>query len=365
MADIQEKIKELEAQMAKAKYNKATELWFGLVKSQLAKLRDKLEKKQAKKIGGEGFFVKKSGDATVILVGFPSVGKSTLLNALTGSKSKTGGYAFTTLTVVPGVLKHKHAKIQILDVPGIIAGASEGRGRGKEVLAMSRTADMALIITDALNPEHYDVIRKELYNVNIRLDQRPPDVKIEKKSKGGINVYSTVKLKRINKAVVQKVLKEFKIVNADVIIRDDIDIDQLIDVIYGNRAYIQSFFAVTKSDLAEKGKLSKIKKNYQPDAIVSATTLEGIEGLKEKLYGKLNFVRIFLKQINKPADMEVPLVVRAPANLETVCRKIHRDFIRKFRFAKIWGKSAKFPGQEFRKLDKQLADGDVVEIHLI
>jgi len=365
MADIQERIKELEAQMAKAKYNKATELWFGLVKSQIAKLRDKLEKKQAKKIGGEGFFVRKSGDATVILVGFPSVGKSTLLNALTGSKSKTAGYAFTTLTVVPGVLRYKHAKIQILDVPGIIAGASEGKGRGKEVLAMSRTADMALIITDALNPDHYDVIRKELYNVNIRLDQRPPDVKIEKRSKGGINVYSTVKLTRISKEVVGKVLKEFKIVNADVIIRDDIDIDQLIDVIYGNRAYIKSFFAVTKADLAEKEKLRKIIRHYHPDQIVSATTGKGIDDLKEKLYDKLNFVRIYLKEVNKPADMEVPLVVRAPATLETVCRKIHRDFVRKFRYAKVWGKSAKFPGQEFRKLHKKLTDGDVVEIHLI
>ena len=365
MVDIQERIKELEAQMAKAKYNKATELWFGLVKSQIAKLRDKLEKKQSKKIGGEGFFVKKSGDATVILVGFPSVGKSTLLNALTGSKSKTGGYAFTTLTVVPGVLRYKHAKIQILDVPGIIAGASEGRGRGKEVLAMSRTADMALIITDALNPEHYDVIRKELYNVNIRLDQRAPDVKIEKKAKGGINVYTTVKLKRINKEVVMKVLKEFKIVNADVIIREDIDIDQLIDVIYGNRAYIQSLYAVTKADLTTEKRLKEIQRIYQPDVIVSATSGKGIDKLKEKLYNKLNFVRIYLKEVNKPADMEVPLVVRAPATIETVCRKIHRDFVRKFRFAKVWGKSAKFPGQEFRKLDKRLSDGDIVEIHLI
>ncbi len=363
--DIQERIKELEAQMAKAKYNKATELWFGLVKSQIAKLRDKLEKKQAKKIGGEGFFVKKSGDATVILVGFPSVGKSTLLNALTGSKSKVAKYAFTTLTVVPGVMIHNHAKIQILDVPGIIAGASEGKGRGKEVLAMSRTADMVLIITDALNPEHYDVIRKELYNVNIRLDQCAPDIKIVKRSKGGIHVYSTLKLTRISKDVVTKVMKEFKMVNADVIIREDIDIDQLIDIIYGNRVYVQSIYAVTKSDLAEKKRLKEVKKLYQPDAIVSAETGRGISELKNKIYGKLNFARIYLKEVNKKPDMAIPLVVRAPATIETVCRKIHRDFVRKFRFAKIWGKSAKFPGQEFRKLDKKLTDEDILEIHLI
>ncbi len=363
--DISERIKELEAQLAKAKYNKSTELWFGLVKSQIAKLRDKLEKRQSKKIGGEGFFVKKSGDATVIIVGFPSVGKSTLLNALTGSKSKIAAYAFTTLTVVPGVLTYNHAKIQILDVPGIIAGASQGKGRGKEVLAMSRNADLVLILTEALTPQHYDTIKKELYNVNIRLDQEKPDVKMVKRSKGGINVYTTVKLTKISKDVVKKVLSEMKMVNVDVIIREDIDIDQLIDVVYGNRVYIQSIYAATKSDLANKKQLKSLKNIYQPDSIVSATKGTGIKQLQKKIFEKLNFKRVYLKEINKEPDMEIPLVLRSPVTIESVCRKIHRDFINKFRFAKVWGKSAKFPGQEFRKLGKELEDEDIIEIHLV
>jgi uncharacterized protein len=363
--DIKERIKELEDQLAKAKYNKATELWFGLVKSQIAKLRDKLEAKQSKKIGGEGFFLKKSGDATVILVGFPSVGKSTLLNKLTGSKSKIGAYAFTTLNVVPGVLVYKHAKIQILDVPGIISGASEGKGRGKEVLAMSRNSDLVLILTDATNPEHYNTIRKELFNTGIRLDEKKPDVKIIKKSKGGINVYSTIKLKRISKEVVKKVLSELKMMNVDVIIREDIDIDQLLDIIYGNRAYIKSIYAVTKSDLVDEAILEKIKKNYNPDAIVSAVSEKGIKELQEKIFEKLNFKRIFLKEVNKEPDMEIPLVLKSPVTIETVCKKIHRDFLKKFKSAKVWGKSAKFPGQEFKKLHKELEDGDIIEIYLI
>ena len=58
MADLHEKIREMEAAMTKAKYNKATEHWFGLLKSQIAKLREKIEKKVAGKGGGKGFFVK-------------------------------------------------------------------------------------------------------------------------------------------------------------------------------------------------------------------------------------------------------------------------------------------------------------------
>ncbi len=67
--------------------------------------------------------------------GFPSVGKSTLLSNLAGVYSEVAAYEFTTLTTVPGVIKYKGAKIQLLDLPGIIEGAKDGKGRGKQVIA--------------------------------------------------------------------------------------------------------------------------------------------------------------------------------------------------------------------------------------
>ena len=83
--------------------------------------------------GGEGFDVAKVGDARVALIGFPSVGKSTLLSKLTGTDSTAAAYEFTTLTCIPGNVYLNGTKVQLLDLPGIIEGAAHGKGRGRQV----------------------------------------------------------------------------------------------------------------------------------------------------------------------------------------------------------------------------------------
>lgn len=62
------------------------------------------------------------------------MGKSTLLTQLTGTDSEAAAYEFTTLTCIPGVIHYNDAKIQLLDLPGIIEGAAQGKGRGRQVL---------------------------------------------------------------------------------------------------------------------------------------------------------------------------------------------------------------------------------------
>ena len=57
------------------------------------------------------------------------------MSNLAGVYSEVAAYEFTTLTTVPGVIKYKGAKIQLLDLPGIIEGAKDGKGRGKQVIA--------------------------------------------------------------------------------------------------------------------------------------------------------------------------------------------------------------------------------------
>lgn len=111
-----------------------------ILTSKLARLRVQLLEPAAGagSSGGTGFDVSKSGDARIALVGFPSVGKSTFLSKITKTKSEVAAYSFTTLTAIPGVLEYGGAEIQVLDLPGIIEGASEGKGRGRQVISAAK-----------------------------------------------------------------------------------------------------------------------------------------------------------------------------------------------------------------------------------
>lgn len=247
---LEEDIRAIEDEIKNTKYNKSTSQHLGRLKAKLAKIKDDIVMRAIKSVGGgEGFSVKKSGDGTIVLVGFPSVGKSTLLNKLTGAKSETASYAFTTLTVVPGLMEYKGAKIQILDIPGLIAGAAMGKGRGKEVIAVVRTADLIVILGDVFNAVHVDVLMRELYDAGIRINKPKPDITIKKTGGGGIRL-NRVGAVKLGLEEVRAILAESKIMNADVLIRgSQITQDDLVDAMQGNRLYIPAFIAINKVDL--------------------------------------------------------------------------------------------------------------------
>lgn len=355
--ESEEEIKRIEEEIRSTKYNKATQYHVGKLKAKLARLKEDGEKR--KKTGkGKAFSLRKSGDATVLLVGFPSVGKSTLLNKITSAKTKTGDYDFTTIDVIPGVMEYNSAHIQILDIPGIVSGASTGKGRGKEILSVVRNADLILIMIDKL--EQIKVIDRELRNSGFRLNEEPPDVIIKKTERGGVKVNSSVKLKHIDKRMVKIVLNERGIHNADVLIREDLTLDRLIDSTSKNRVYVKSIVIYNKVDLLPGEKRSSLPREFIQ---VSSLKGEGIGGLKERIWGKLNLMRIYMKSVGKPPDMKKPLIIRKGSKVRDVAESIHKDFARNLEYARIWGPSAKFPEQKVGG-KRVLRDGDIVELHM-
>ena len=223
-----------------------------LLKAKLAKL--KAEVVAGPKGGGakpgDGFDVTKSGDVRVGMVGFPSVGKSSLLTALTGTQSEVAAYEFTTLTCIPGTIHYRGARIQLLDMPGIIEGAKDGKGRGRQVIGTARTCDVILIVLDAAKPlTHKRLIEKELEGFGIRLNKRPPNVVFTRKEKGGIAFRST-QTQSLDEETVKAVCNEYRIHNAEIQVRQpNLTVEELIDVIEGkNIVYIPCLYVLNKID---------------------------------------------------------------------------------------------------------------------
>ena len=363
---LEEEIEAIEDEIASTPYNKSTEAHIGRLKAKLAEKKEKLEN-QSSAGGGTGYAVEKHGDATIALVGFPSVGKSTLINALTNAESETGEYEFTTLDVNPGMLKHNGANIQVLDVPGLIEGAAGGRGGGKEVLSVVRTADLAVFMLSVFEIEKYERLKEELYLNKIRLDTEPPSLHITKKHKGGINVNKTDTVD-LDEQTIKDVLNEYGYVNAEATIRGNPSIDEIIDSLMDNRVYIPSIVVANKADLIDHDYLPTVHENLReygldPDEVtfISAEKEKGLDALKERIWDSLGLVRVYMDKPGRGVDYDEPLVLFEGDTVGDACKKLGKDLEERFRFARVSGPSAKHDDQQVGK-EHVLADEDILRV---
>ena len=255
-AKISEKIAQIEEELSRTQINKATMSHICRLKARLAQLKREAIEIVARKSGssGPGFEVRRSGDARIGLFGFPSVGKSTLLNALTGASSKVAAYEFTTLTPVPGIISINGAKIQILDLPGILEGASDGVGRGKQVIAVARTCSLILMVLDGCQPlTLLRILENELSGYGIKLNKRPPRIRVDIRDRNGIAITSSCPQPELTDEIILDVLRNtYRINHAVVHFDEPATIDDLIDVLEGNRVYIPAIYVVNKCELLTK-----------------------------------------------------------------------------------------------------------------
>eukprot|EP00041_Stephanoeca_diplocostata_P011132 m.180641 g.180641 ORF g.180641 m.180641 type:complete len:370 (-) comp18428_c0_seq3:757-1866(-) len=358
-----QKIEDIEAEMARTQKNKATNAHLGLLKAKLAKLKRELLTPSSSGGGKiQGFEVAKTGQARVGFVGFPSVGKSTLLSNLAGVYSEVAAYEFTTLTTVPGVIVYKGAKIQLLDLPGIIEGAKDGKGRGKQVIAVARTCNLIFICLDVMKPlTHKKLIEHELEGFGIRINKTPPDIKFSKKDKGGINMSSSCPQSTLDLETVRGILSEYRMHCADIRLNEDATVDHLIDVIEGNRVYIPVIYVLNKIDQISIEELDIIYKI--PHAVpISAHHKWNFDDLLAKMWDYLKLTRIYTKPKGHLPDYENPVVLQSSSRtVEDFCNSIHKTILREFKHALVWGTSVKYSPQKVGK-DHVLEDEDVVQI---
>ncbi len=344
MNTIEEQIKALEEEIRKLPYHKGTERHIGVLRARISILKDKqLENASRKSGGGGGYAVKKQGDATVVLVGPPSAGKSTILNALTNAESKVAPYAFTTVSVIPGMMKYKDAYIQILDVPGLIEGAEEGKGRGREVIAVIRNTDLLIIMSDTTRLDAIPRIQEALERNGIRVNKRPQKIRVKKHLNGGLTINTNIR-QDLDKDTIKDVLTQMGIKSADVYLEENITLEGLIDAISKNRVYIPALYVVNKVD---NGLPKNIPEEIKGKLVqMSADKGIGMNAFQEKIWKALGLCTIYLLKPLQEVNKDNSMVARVGMTLQEVMEDIGTEFSDGKTKAKIWGNGAKFDGQE-------------------
>jgi len=169
------------------------------------------------------------------------------------------------------------------------------------VIAVAKSADLILMILDAAKErgnQHKEILEKELTTVGLRLNQTPPDIYVKIKPTGGIKFNSTVKLSKMGSdpsKVVYNVLHEYKMHNCEVLFREDCTVDQLIDVIEGNRKYVKCLYVYNKIDMCSIEHVDLLAR--RPSAVAISCNLElGLDYLLEQIWHSLGLVRVYTKK---------------------------------------------------------------------
>jgi len=365
---LTEKIRALEEYIAAIPKHKGTEKLLMQLKRKLAKLKAELESSSKRSgVGGVSFHVKKEGAGQIVLVGLTCVGKSELLNVLTGKSVEVGDYPFTTKRPEPGVTYYEDVPIQIVEVPALFEGASRGSRLGSQILSVIRNADVvALVLTADINHQMRTLI-EELKSGKIYLNMRPPPVEVEKTPGGGINIIGSSYLRDCSVEDVVSLLRDHGVYNAIVKIFGPVKLEDFTIVLEGGITYKPALIVATKGDLpGTSSNFEKLVKEFGSVfkvVPVSSKKRKGIDALKRTFFEMLDVVRVYTRDPSPSQGVsEKPIILKKPATVADVAKRIHRRFIKDFKFARVWRKSEKVEVLKVG-LDFELRDLDIIQIY--
>ncbi len=365
---IPEKIRALEKMYATVPKHKGTEKLRLQIKRKLSELRKELEKQQAqKKGGGYSFSVRKEGAAQIVLVGFPNVGKSSLLTKLTNADVDIANYPFTTVEPIPGMMHHKDVQIQLVEVPGLVEGAALGKGMGTQLLSVIRNADAIAIVVDlSENPlRQMEILLKEFERAGIKVNKRKPKIEIKRMPSGGIIINGQENIKG-ELSEIMRMLREERIHSAEITVKEPVTLEDFSDVLDESLVWKRAIIIANKGDApGSRENYERLVKAYgEKFRIIPVSVKIGanLERVKEALYELAGIIRVFTKSPGEePAYPPIPM--KKGSTVLDVAKKVHKEFAKNFRYARVWGRSVKFPGQRVGA-DHVLEDGDIVEIHI-
>ncbi|MBS7638210.1 50S ribosome-binding GTPase [Candidatus Bathyarchaeota archaeon] len=350
--------------------HKGTEKLCAHVRTQISQLREEIERrKQMKRGTAPSYFIEKQGAAQIVILGPTNVGRSSLMRAVTGSTPDVAPYPFTTRLPVPGMLPYRDIQFQLVEAPPILRGASEGRGDGNRILSLARNADGLIIMVDLTQDpvENYLTVAGELEKARIQTVKPEGYVEIRRRGHGSeIQFIWEGELVETTPEEVVALLKEYRITSALVRIKGRVTIDLVEDAVFGSAVYRPTIILANKVDIAPSlDGLNHLREAARPLEVI-AISVQKTQNLPEllgrKLFEMLRIIRIYTKEPGREPS-PTPIVGRGRMTVAEVAKALHTDFYKRFKYAKLWGPSSKFPGEKVG-LDRELSDGDIVELHI-
>lgn len=362
----EEKIRALEDFLSSVPKHKGTEKLRLWATKRLAELREEVEEKRKRRVGrGISFFVEKEGAAQIAVVGLPNSGKSLLVNKLTGAKTLVAEYPFSTTAPVPGMLKYEDLYFQLIDLPPLLRDSH----LLNKVIGVVRNADGILVLLDATRDpvSDFEEIREILEDFHILVKEPRGRVVLEsyRAGKQGIRITLMGRLVGATADDVRKLLESYRIFSAHVKIYGEVTLDDVEQSIFEDIVYRPPVIFINKADAASSIEgIRELEEKYPEIPVILGSALEGrgLERIGSAIFSSLKLIRVYTKSPNSPPSPK-PLVLKRGATVYDVAMSIHKDFVDKFLYARIWGRSANYPGEKVG-MDHQLEDRDIVEIHI-
>ena len=329
----QEKLECLREMLRTIPKHKGTEHLQADIKTRIKELTEELggPRKGAAR-GGPELAIRPEGAAQVALIGPPNAGKSSLHARLTGSHAVVGPYPFATKFPLPGMLPHEDVQFQLVDLPPVSADYIEAWMGGA-----LHNADAVLLVVDLSDPDCID----ELEAVERRLEEKKVDL--------------VARIPGRTDAVLE--------------VPHDGNPEEPPEEAFEDpfRVRLPALLVASKADLygdpeAELATFRELAPDPFVSLAVSTESGQGIDELGAALFELLEVVRVYSKMPHHPADMSKPFTLRRGGTVRDVAQQVHRGLATDLKFARVWGPSAEFDGQQVSG-DHVVKDKDVVELH--